>query len=682
MGKTNFVFNESEYLNYIDDVLEEMHGIYDNHVFILDELLESKKTFKKVYKDLYNFMKKGFEVASIRKFKLTYMISRGDDNAYEMEIRHMITNMIFWRTYLDLDDNYVLSKDDIIDAYNINNKMIKKFIDEKIIKPFLFKVDIKYLNKAIHDLLYRLTQIGNDFNEIMGMGLSLESFIEVANKNPRFDEIIRTKVDENGQPYEIEQLLHGLMKEEIEILKKEDNCLKPILLAGTGIKEEQLREMTINGGFKPDLSGNTVPIPINSNLLVGGFRNITNYYLDATGGRKALIANATVMGLAGHFAQLVKLLTTDIKLADMDDCGTVHGVELTVTCKSYLKKLHGRYYRTRYDRKYRLLEGDEDWLIGEKIIVRDPTKCSAGHNRICKKCYGELLYKVNKDISVGGFAATKITRPVSQNVLSSKHLLKTISEEIKFDDEFDKFFVLSANQILLNNSSDINIEDYKILINKSHLLTLENFEEDDYNAYTYSFVIQHKKNKDEMYLINELQRKEMFLTPEFYKLIKNKKEGNKYVINISDIEDDMPIFLIQVNNRELTKPLYSIMHLLDTNNRGIEDGEEPIDTIDKLVQRFNELLLEANIDVDFVHASVILYPLIRKIDNVLERPDFTKYDVDSKYRMLTVKSALEKHPSITISLSYQQLKRQLVTIDTYLKTAPSYLDDFFKKQLK
>ena len=185
-----------------------------------------------------------------------------------------------------------------------------------------------------------------------------------------------------------------------------------------------------------------------------------------------------------------------------------------------------------------------------------------------------------------------------------------------------------------------------------------------------------------MYLINELQRKEMFLTPEFYKLIKNKKEGNKYVINISDIEDDMPIFLIQVNNRELTKPLYSIMHLLDTNNRGIEDGEEPIDTIDKLVQRFNELLLEANIDVDFVHASVILYPLIRKIDNVLERPDFTKYDVDSKYRMLTVKSALEKHPSITISLSYQQLKRQLVTIDTYLKTAPSYLDDFFKKQLK
>lgn len=674
-----FVFNESEYLNYIDEVLEDMHNIYDGHVFILEDLLKDKKIFKKIYKEMYTFMKKGFEVAEVRKFPVYYMISKEDKDVYTMEIRHMITNMIFWRTFLDLDDEYTLSKDDIIDAYNVSNKMIKKFIDEKVIGPFLFKVEIKYLNKAIHDLLYRLTKIGNDFNEIMAMGLNLESFIDVANRNPRFNEIIRTRVDENGQPYEIEQYLDELMREEIEILKTEDNCLKPILIAGAGIKEQQLREMTINGGFKPDLSGNTVPIPINSNLLVGGFRNITNYYLDATGGRKALIANATVMGLAGHFAQLVKLLTTDIKLADMDDCGTVHGVELTVTSKKYLQRLHGRYYRERYDRKYKLLQGNEEWLIGQKIIVRDPTKCGAGHNRICKKCYGELLYKVNRDISVGGYAATKITRPVSQNVLSTKHLLLTISEQIMFDDTFEKFFTLSANQIMLNNNSDLNLDDYRILINKTHLMTLENFEEDDYNAYTYSFIIQHKKKKEEMYLINELQKKEMFLTPEFYKLLKTKKEGNKYAINISDLNDDTPLFIIQINNRELTKPLYSIMHLLDTNNRGIADDEPPIVTIDQLVQRFNELLLEANIDVNFIHASVLLYPLIRKIDNVLERPDFRKYDVE--YRMLTIKSALEKHPSITVSLSYQQLKRQLTTIDTYLKTAPSYLDDFFKKQI-
>lgn len=674
-----FVFDESKYLNDIDQTISEMEDIYKNYVFILEDLLKDKKAFKKIYKEMYNFMKRGFEVKEVRTFPVVYMIHHDDKKAYQMEIRHMITNFIFWRTFLDLDEEYTLCEDDIIDAYNINNKLITKYINERYIKQFLFKVDIKSLNKAIADLLYRLLQISNDFNEIMGLSINLESFIDVANRNPRFNEIIRTTVDENGQPYEIEQYLNSLMKEEIEILKKEDNVLKPILLAGTGIKNEQLREMTINGGFKPDLTGNTVPIPINSNLLVGGFRNIINYYLDSTGGRKSLIANATVMGSAGHFAQLVKLLTTDIRLSDMDDCGTVHGVELTITNKKYLQNMVGRYYRHPYEREYHILREDQEELIGQTLIFRDPTTCAAGHSKVCKKCYGENMYKVNRDISIGGYAATKITRPVSQNILSTKHLLLTISEQIVFDDVFDKFFILSANEVMINPNPEVNLDDYRILINKNHLMTLNDFEEDDYNAYTYSIVIQNKKDKNETYLINELNRKELFLTPEFYKFIKRKREGNKYVLDFSNIDDDMHLFLIQINNQELTRPLYSIMHLLDTNDRGIGPDEEPITTVDQLVQRFNELLMEANIDVSFVHASVILYPLIRDINNVLSRPDFTKYD--AKYRILTVKSALEKHPSITISLSYQWLARQLQTVDTYLKTAPSYLDDFYKRTL-
>ena len=674
-----FKFDESKYLNDIDQTISDMEELYKNYVFILEDLLKDKKIFKKIYKEMYNFMKRGFEVKEVRTFPLFYMIKHEDTKAYQMEIRHMITNFIFWRTFLDLDEEYVLCEDDIIDAYNINNKMITNYINERYIKQFLFKVDIKDLNKAIADLLYRLLQITNDFNMIMGLSINLESFINVAKRNPRFNEIIRTTVDEDGQPYEVEQYLNSLMEEEIEILKKEDNVLKPILLAGTGIKNEQLREMTINGGFKPDLTGNTVPIPINSNLLVGGFRNITNYYLDSTGGRKSLIANKTVMGSAGHFAQLVKLLTTDIRLSDIDDCGTVHGVQLTITNKKYLKNMVGRYYRYPHERKYHILREDQTELIGKTLIFRDPTTCAAGHSRVCKKCYGENMYKVNKGISIGGYASTKITRPVSQNILSTKHLLMTISEQIVFDYIFNKFFVLSANEIMLNTNSDVNLDDYRILINKNHLMTLNDFEEDDYNAFTHSFVIQNRKDKKVMYLINELNRKEMFLTPEFYKLIKKKKEGNKYVINLSDIADDMSLFLIQINNQELTRPLYSIMHLLDTNDRGVEPGEEPVTTIDQLVQRFNELLIEANIDVNFVHASVILYPLIRDINNVLERPNFKKYD--ARYRMLTIKSALEKHPSITVSLSYQWLARQLQTVDTYLKTAPSYLDDFYKRTL-
>ena len=90
-----FKFDESGYLNYLDEVVEDMHGVYDNHIFILDELLKDKKIFKKVFNDAYNYMKKGFECKEVRSFMVKYMCSREYEDVYEMEIRHMITNMMF-----------------------------------------------------------------------------------------------------------------------------------------------------------------------------------------------------------------------------------------------------------------------------------------------------------------------------------------------------------------------------------------------------------------------------------------------------------------------------------------------------------------------------------------------------------------------------------------------------------
>ncbi len=73
------------------------------------------------------------------------------------------------------------------------------------------------------------------------------------------------------------------MGEQIKILLNDPgrNLLQPILKSGAGIKSKQLAEFSINGGFKPDLDGNTIPIPINSNFVVGGLSNVTNYYIDS-----------------------------------------------------------------------------------------------------------------------------------------------------------------------------------------------------------------------------------------------------------------------------------------------------------------------------------------------------------------------------------------------------------------
>ena len=235
----------------------------------------------------------------------------------------------------------------------------------------------------------------------------------MANKNERYNEIIHTKVDENALPNEIEAQLNALMKEELEILKTEDNVLQPILRAKTGIKPKQLAEMSVNVGLKPDLSGNTIPIPINTNLLTGGLKNITNYYIDAIAGRKALIANCTVMGRSGFFAKKSMLSVSGINLNhDEESCGTVNPVKYEIKTKTHLERLIGRMYRPLTSRKYSILQGNETQLIGQSIYVKSPITCACPDNTVCSHCYGPLLYHTNKDgVCIGSYSGAIITNP-------------------------------------------------------------------------------------------------------------------------------------------------------------------------------------------------------------------------------------------------------------------------------
>ena len=118
------------------------------------------------------------------------------------------------------------------------------------------------------------------------------------------------------------------------------------------------------------------------------------------------------------------------------------------------------------------------------------------------------------------------------------------------------------------------------------------------------------------------------------------------------------------------------MGLLDTKERRKELG---VETIHDLAQTMLDLLIESKINVMSVHAEVLLSPLVRSMDDILKRPNFKKYSAMSDIQLLTVSSALEKHPSVLIGLSFQFLGRQLLNPLTFRKTGESFLDPFFKE---
>lgn len=660
----------------MNNQLTELINQLSNTIVVLEEKAE-KETYKELIEEYYGYIKQGFEHKELRTCPVYFkFFNREDEQIHTMELRHFVTNLMFWEPLVRLDMFDKMDETFIIDCRTISSNLIKSYIDEKIILPFRTMVGNRKINKVIHDMMFNLSRISTDFNMILGLSINVETFIDVAEKNERFNEIIRTKIPEGMQPNEIESHLNSLMKEQIQILEEEDNFLRPILLTGAGIKDKQLSEFAINGGLKPDLDGNTIPIPINSNFIVGGLNNITNYYIDSLGGRKSVIMNKTVMGKSGHFSRMVMLNTSDVMLhKKLEDCGTVHPVEMTVKTSQHLYRLKGRYYRQLHSREYKVLRGNETELIGERILLRSPITCAS--KRICKKCYGELYY-TNRDIeSIGGYAGSKITEPLSQSILSSKHLLTTQSEKVDFNPEFYDLFHINANEIVVNTTDDdVDINNYSLMIIKKNIESIEQFEESEFNRFVTIFHVKNKKTGD-IIEMRETTAKELYISPELKYLMRKEKSKGKDVVEIdlSKFAVDERIFVMEISNNELTKPLYNIMNLLDK-----KDTQKEYNTVDKMAQRLLDLLIESKIHSDSVHGELLIRPLIRSSEDILEIPDFRKYDASEKYTILTIKGALQNHPSVLVSLSFQNLGQQLTNPLTFRKKDSSFIDPFFKER--
>lgn len=393
------------------------------------------------------------------------------------------------------------------------------------------------------------------------------------------------------------------------------------------------------------------------------------------------------MGTAGHFARLMMLLCSDVKLAPVDDCGTLHSAMLTVVDKKFLKKYKMRYYRLPHEREYKPLTGKESHLIGQTIFVRTPAKCALEEG-VCHKCYGDLYY-TNIDLnSAGANAATEISEPLSQKILSSKHLLNTDSEKIEFSPRFYDFFSTGANEVFLDHSSSEKLDRFSLVLMREDIQKLEEVDESGITSYVKKFYMKDNAT-GEVEEISELRGKELYISPELEDVVRSltsgrgrgrkKKQSADYVeVPLIEIDFGTRLFLVEITNNELTKPLYDIMGILDSEEKRARIG---ITDINSMIQILIELFSIAGIPADAVHGEIVIRALVRNKENILERPNFYSYAVDNEVRIMTIKSALRNHPSVTVSLSFQELGKQLVSPLTYQKKDGSFLDPFFRETL-
>ena len=670
----NVTFREVPIISNAEELSQYLKPLY-----IIEDVLGSEEDYKYFEECTYNIIKGCFEHKECREYPVKFKFYRTDRKTHTIEFRHFIINMFAWSPFVNLHDvSDVMDESFIIDCYN-QIPHITDYINEKIILVLRdYGIKNVIINRAISEVLYNLRRISTDFSAIMNLNVSMETFLELYDEHPRIREIMETQFSSDQQPSEIEKTMNQLTAEEVELIKGiKDNPISIILRSGTGIKHKQLAEYTIAMSLKPDLSGVTIPIPISSSTLIGGLNKPSYHYIDAIGARKSLIMNKKVMGTAGYFGKVVLLLARTLSLSKtVSDCDTKHLLPITIENKKMLKKYDGRYYKLNEKGSTLLLNAKRDiHLVGKTIYLRSPITCACqNENEVCHKCFGTTSL-LNLDIADGvtGFEVEETTKVVNQMILSTKHLLTTISEAIEFNENFYKFFTITAGEVnpILANDNVENLDDWAIWIDPNDVQKSDEMDDDSFfNTYINGkFYVCNTKTKDYLEICSKDNR-EMYLTEECLELMKK----GKGFIKFKDMDESTSLFELVIMNNELTKPLYDLIDLLNKSKT-----DEIKMTYGEMAQRFTELIIQAGIDAMALSGEVIINRLIRQDpDETFSRPDFSKRDI-GKYQIYTVLKALEYNKSPLIGLSSQNIKRQLTSDDIVTKKhGTSYIDPFFK----
>lgn len=640
-------------------------------LFIIEDILQTKSDFRLIFQDLIDIMKYGFEIEDVRKRKIHFKFKATDDKIHEMQLNHFISNLVFWQPLIDIGQVSLLDDSWIFDLSKFNASTLMEYIDTKLLP--VYNVDFASKNAMVDEIYHYIISISHAFCLLMGMGVSLYDLHQLEMRDEEISHIMRDPIDKSLEPHEVEQQLEARNNRLIEKLVQDPmwNDYKPFFASGTALKKAQFREYIVKIGFKSDINGATVPILINDNFLFNGLSKPSSVFLNGLGGRKALILSKLAMGIPGAFSKKLSFNTLSATLRDdMEVCDSATTVDYYIRDDLFLKLLDGRYFYAESGELMQLEYEVDKHLIGKVVRFRSPATCNSNEG-VCRFCYG-MMFDINISMpSAGTLAALKITEPVGQGILSSKHSQTTNSAELQFSEGYDEAFETTGSTVSMKDNSELDADMY------IRLGPVDIEESDDSEFYSITSFDLITSDGELYRHIEEANGARFYLSDHLIKLYKAKMRTKNPdpIFSLEDLEDDDDLFTIEVKNKELTDPLRIFTKILNRNDHG---GAE---TISELCQMFAEALIDMGTKYPLVHAEMIIRNLIRRKSDVLKRPDFSLAGNPDDYVILKLDTAEKKNPSALVSMPYGYLRKQLLSPELYKKTSPGPLDALYISNL-
>ncbi len=588
-----------------------------------------------------------------------------------MKLGRVLVNLLIMKPLVG--KGIKLEKSDLFNFDTVTENNLNQYFNKVINRSKSVKgLDFDELRAVIAETINEMSDISGSINVLSGSSISFHDFVKLWSTDDEAKQIFNQKLDSKLQFDEIEGKFNQLGKTIEKYFKKQkDSDLYPFIASETGINKKQLTQAIGFVGLKPDIDGEIIPVAISDNYLTG-LKSLESYYINSKGTRKALITNAKQVRKSGYLTRKLSLGMVDrYHDNNIEDCGTVHFVNFDVSNEKKFTQIEGRHYYELKDsgekasNKLKTVSLEDKDLIGKKIGLRSPVTCSSKH--VCKTCYGSELSEINKDLNTGLISVLLLTNPLTQKLLSAKHLLTTKSEKIEWGPKFLELFNVNMNTVnTLDTEVSISINRNDIRYDEEDNLYYIDTEDENSKSTVIEIFQNNKKVLDYNLPISLVIDK---------KLIDDGEEESgdeKKVIIIAKnyVDEDFPLFTFYAKNNELTKSLQQILDLIESSDHlAIADYH-------RMTNKFSDLLIENELNfINSVHSEMIISILIKDAETG-KKLDFSKKDLN-EYKIVRVSKSVMNAP-LSVSLAFERLNDQLIDLETYNKDGESLMDYLFR----
>lgn len=643
---------------------------------------------------IINMFKDGIDVEELHSIFINLMFADGLD--VDLSIEDYLMQLIFIKMPLSI--NEPLTSENLFFSEGVTVGYISRYINMALIKKIIRNIKASNkpmgiqtrmeINNIINEPLEMFKKFGG-FQQYLNNTLCLEDTLDLMNMYPEFNASMHLHFAADGMALE-DMAKAGmdaaLLQKKYITAPDSEHCLKYFFISGEGVAIKQYKEVGVHVGPKPNGMGGIIPSAIDNSYLNGGLNTVEAYIIDASASRVAQMLSHENVGRSGDFARILQLNNTDTKLQYDPNykCKTAHLLEIYIKDKATLSIYDMRYYRfykpgtkESWLEDDHIIDADNDFfLIGRTIYMYSPETCKSNSDGygICYRCYGDLAY-FNSDINIGVMASELITRIYTQRQLSAKHILEARVRKLIWNINIEDIFEVNFNALRCYDDSESETNPYRgmVLILKDIQYEDEN-DDLEFNAYVCGFSIRfpdgsiseyHTVNSDNIYLSEELND-----IVEYTKKKTKSYEDDDEIIEIKfdDLIDMDSIFLFHINNDELSRIVTAAKRHLNNSSEVVKYD------YNSFLNEFVRINMSGGINLNSVHYETIISNQIRDANDSLLMPDWG--DPNVEYKILTLDKSLIENPSVTISLQYQKILKQIYNPITYRKSKASSLDLF------